>query len=248
MSGCGFTHDDGAYVLGALSPEGRAAFEGHLPGCDACARSVRELAGLPGLLSRVPVSSVDPDAVPVPVPGTLLPALVRHVRARRRRRTWISAGVVAAVTVTALSVGFAVGRDHEPGATTQSSITTTAPRMRFTPVGVTSISGWVSLTQVGWGTRLDLTCSYGSENGQAGQSGQSGQSAYGDNSHPTARNYTMAITRLDGTTEDVATWTASSDRTVRLTAATASPKADIARVVVRTGEGHEVLRLDPLQG
>lgn len=241
MSGCEFEYDDGAYVLGALGPEDRVAFEGHLPACATCARSVRELAGLPGLLSRVPAGSVDPEAAPLPVPDTLLPALVRHVRRRRRRRTWISAGLVAAVTTAALSAGFALGRDDPPVTTAQSPTAVTATRMRFTPVGGTPISGWVSLTQVTWGTRLDLACSYGEP-----ATSQGGQGGYGDDTHE--RGYTMVITRRDGTTEDVATWTASPDRTVHLTAATASPKSEIARVAVRTSDGREVLRLEPRAG
>ena len=49
---CEFAHDDGAYVLGALSPAERLAFERHLAAApSAPARS--ELAGLPGLLGRV---------------------------------------------------------------------------------------------------------------------------------------------------------------------------------------------------
>src|ERR1700738_1996068 len=47
---CEFTFDDGAYVLGALSPAERAAFERHLPGCASCRESVADLAVLPGLL------------------------------------------------------------------------------------------------------------------------------------------------------------------------------------------------------
>ena len=51
-TGCAFTHDDAAYVLGALSPAERLEFERHLAGCDDCSRSVRSLAGMPGLLDR----------------------------------------------------------------------------------------------------------------------------------------------------------------------------------------------------
>ena len=52
------THDDyaswdGAYVLGALSPADRRAYEEHLRDCDECVRSLSELAGLPGILGRV---------------------------------------------------------------------------------------------------------------------------------------------------------------------------------------------------
>ena len=35
---CEFAHQDGAYVLGALSPAERREFEQHLAGCDECAR------------------------------------------------------------------------------------------------------------------------------------------------------------------------------------------------------------------
>lgn len=47
-----FATYDAAYVLGALSPEDRQAFEEHLQECDRCAAAVRELAGLPGLLAQ----------------------------------------------------------------------------------------------------------------------------------------------------------------------------------------------------
>ena len=102
MTTCGHDHEDGAYVLGALSPEDRVAFERHLPGCPECAQSVRELAGLPGLLARVPVEILDPEKLPMPVPETLLPALVRRVRRSQRRRTWIAGGLVAAAATIAI--------------------------------------------------------------------------------------------------------------------------------------------------
>ena len=50
---CELADRDGAYVLGSLSPTERKEFEQHLAGCKECARNVRQLAGLPGLLARV---------------------------------------------------------------------------------------------------------------------------------------------------------------------------------------------------
>ncbi|WP_026075456.1 zf-HC2 domain-containing protein, partial [Cellulomonas massiliensis] len=44
---------DAAYVLGALDPDERRAFEQHLQGCPACTAAVAELAGLPGMLRAV---------------------------------------------------------------------------------------------------------------------------------------------------------------------------------------------------
>lgn len=49
---------DGPYVLGALDPDERHEFEMHLSECDACRTAVAELAGLPGLLARVPVPDI----------------------------------------------------------------------------------------------------------------------------------------------------------------------------------------------
>jgi hypothetical protein len=54
----------GAYVLGSLSLDDRTTFEKHLPDCTTCSRTLVELAGLPGLLSRVTVDEVDPPATP----------------------------------------------------------------------------------------------------------------------------------------------------------------------------------------
>ncbi|RNL80152.1 anti-sigma factor family protein [Nocardioides marmorisolisilvae] len=223
---CGFEHDDGAYVLGALSPEDRAAFERHLEDCDSCTRSVRELAGLPGLLARVPVETLDADHQPEPVPATLLPGLLFRVRRARRRRTWATVGLVAAAA-TAAGVVAGVTVDHSSN-DTGSSVVATSQAQRFTPVGTVPISGWVSLTRVGWGTRLNLTCSYASAD------------AYGA-TRPVS--YSMFVTRTDGTTEQVASWKAQPGKTLKIEAATAAAPGDIASVSVRTAGGRAVLRL-----
>jgi hypothetical protein len=234
MTNCGHEHEDGAYVLGALSPEDRVAFERHLSGCEDCARSVRELAGLPGLLARVPVEIVDPDKEPLPVPETLLPALVRQVHQRQRRRTWITSALVAAaaaVAVGAISVATLGGDDNGPpqAVPTVSAPPSTAPAVQLQPVGSEPISGWLSMTTVGWGTRLDLTCSYAEE----------GDGSYHDQAPPT---YTMVVTRSDGTTEQVASWKALPGKTMHLSAATAASTDAISGVEVRSGD-HTVLQL-----
>ncbi|MGP4110425.1 anti-sigma factor family protein [Streptomyces sp. 4N509B] len=108
-----FARHDAAYVLGALSPRERAAYEAHLAECAECARSVRELAGLPGLLGQAGATvpgltewatsadgeHTDRDAVlagraepavrrPGETPEGMLPALLRRVAAERRRSAW----------------------------------------------------------------------------------------------------------------------------------------------------------------
>ncbi len=103
---CDYAFDDGAYVLGALSPSERAAFERHLAECAACREAVANVAVLPGLLGRL--SSVDAAAVGSVtaefVTEQRIPRLVAAVgRARRKTR----AKTVAAILVTAAVALFA---------------------------------------------------------------------------------------------------------------------------------------------
>ena len=90
----------------------------------------------------------------------------------------------------------------------------------------------MSLTQVGWGTRLDLTCSYADDDAEG--------STWIDGD-PT---YAMYITRTDGSTERVASWRGLPGKTMHLAAATAADAADVASVEVRTASGATVLELD----
>lgn len=218
MSACGFEHDDGAYVLGALSPADRAAFEQHLPGCADCQRAVSELAGLPGLLSRVPVAVLD-DELPLPVPDTLLPGLLRKARRTQRRRTFAIAGLAAAA-VAAVSIGTAVITHDDT-----NPASTIAAAQRFHAVGPQALSGWVSLTPVAWGTRLDLTCKYA------------------DSGYVYPTDYTMVVTLTDGTSETVTSWKALPGKALHLSAGTSADVDEIADVSVRNAEGSTVLRL-----
>ena len=106
MSDCSLAHSDAAYVLGALSPTDRLEFGRHLPGCESCRRSVAEMAGLPGLLGRVPVEQVEAPVPFEPLPATVLPALVAVVRREQRRKAvLVTLGAAAAIVVVALGVG-----------------------------------------------------------------------------------------------------------------------------------------------
>lgn len=221
MTDCGHQYDDAAYVLGALSPEDRLEFERHLSGCDACAQSVRELAGLPGLLSRVPIGILDPEEVTPPVPDTLLPRLVRRTEQVRQRRRWVVGGLIAASVAAAVGIG-AVGATEFTGSDTVA--VATAKPQQLTPIGTQPISGWVSLTQVSWGTRLDLTCTYA-------------------NGYDPAATYSMVVKHADGTVEQVASWKALPGKATKITGATAVPAKAITDVQVRDAAGTTVLDL-----
>ena len=47
-----FSQWDASYVMGALTPGDRRAYEAHLEECERCRVAVAELASMPGLLAR----------------------------------------------------------------------------------------------------------------------------------------------------------------------------------------------------
>lgn len=236
---CRFAHLDGAYVLGSLAPAERLDFEAHLPGCAECSRGVRELAGLPGLLSHVDVADLEVPTPDAPLPPTLLPALVREARGQQRRRSVLTAAVaaaVAAVFVSALAVGGAFDRSSTTtaGASPSASATRAGPAGKaMVPVGTGPVTAAVALTGVAWGTKLDLTCSYAK-----GGSGDDGRYT-----SPTASAYALVVHTREGGVEQVATWKGLPGRTMRLTGATATGRTDITSVDVRTSDGRVVLTL-----
>lgn len=228
---CEFARQDGAYVLGALSPAERQEFEQHLGTCAECARSVRELAGLPGLLSRVDPDTLASPPVGSPVPETLLPALVHRVRRTQRRRFLATAGAAAAAAVAVVVGSLAVTGvfDSRPDARTGTPPATSAPVGRsMLPIGHESVRGNLAFTSVLWGTKLDLTCTYG------------GGGEYGT---PPVRTYAMFVRTSNGRVQQVASWRGLPGRTMRLAAATAASRQDITSVEVRTAGGHTVLKL-----
>lgn len=235
MSSCGYAELDGPYVLGALSPAERQEYEQHLATCVDCARSVRELAGLPGLLARVDPVVLEPPPATEPVPGTLLPALVREVRRARRRRLVATVAVAAAAAVAVGAVLLqGLDGDSPPVASapapSPSPTSTARVGESMVPLHHAPVHATVAFTPVMWGTRLDLTCSY-AESDDGGYQGE-----------PTS-TYALVVRTREGGVEQVATWKALPGRTMRLTGATATGRTDITMVEVRTAEGRVVLTL-----
>jgi hypothetical protein len=231
---CDYADRDGSYVLGALSPAERLEFEEHLEGCDDCTRAVREIAGLPGLLSRVDPLVLERPPGEDPLPDTLLPSLLQTVRRTRRRRSYLTGAAAAAAVVTLVAlVPFAVNRADDgagsPSAASSAVVSTATVGRAMSPLGGAPVSARVTLASVAWGTRLDLTCTYAPE-----------RETY---DAPKAVTYGLFVRTRDGRTEQVGTWRSLEDRTMRLTAATAAARRDIVSVQVRTADGRPVLQL-----
>lgn len=233
---CSYAHDDGSYILGALSPTERHEFQEHLADCDGCARSVSAIAGLPGLLARLDSSELDPPAAAEPVRDTLLPALLEQARRHRRRRTTAIAGLAAAAAAAAavgsLTLTGLVGRQEAPTAAPGAGIgrtSTSATGRPMLPVGAVPVRATVAFHSVAWGTRIDMTCTYTPPGGR----------------YATTRpaTYVLVVHTRDGHTQQVATWRSLPARTMRVTAATAASHSQIASVEVHTTDGRPVLRL-----
>jgi hypothetical protein len=231
---CEYAELDGAYVLGSLSPAERQQYEKHLATCDACSRSVRELAGLPGLLARVDPVILEPAPAVEPVPATLLPSLVREVGRARRRRVLAVIGTAAAAVVAAgaFAVSSLGSEDNPPAAGPPSTPTSSQSAdigQSMMPIGHVPVTASLAFTPVGWGTKLDLTCSYRPED--VGYD------------LPKTATYGLFVVNRDGSAEQVGTWQAIDGKTMHFSAGTADRRADIASVEVRTRDGRPVLRL-----
>lgn len=230
---------DGAYVLGALSPAERREYETHLEACDRCRLAVAELSGMPGLLARVDAdrafSLLDaPDAADrreaegapdaevaanASSPADLVARIERAERARRMRRLRIAGGIAAAVLLAA-AIGIPVGIAAQPHP---------AVAVALAPAVTSPLRARVQLTSVAWGTRIDMDCSYGAD---------------GRWTHPDDEgdwSYSLWVVGASGAASELSTWRATSGSRVTLTAGTALPIGDIARVEVRSATTNDVL-------
>jgi anti-sigma factor RsiW len=221
---------DAAYVLGALDSEDRRGYERHLAKCSACSNALAELAGLPGILSKLSTSDavalLSDEDVSVDVDdhlrqGVHTPGLVQRLAmatARRRRR--IRVGVIgAAIAVVALiSAGGVV---YSAGQIPVSAAVAMAPIHQHV------ITASLSVTRTAWGTRFDWSCSYpGVATIYAGPV-----------------SYDLVVVKKSGAKSVVATWSATGPHAAGLTASSDIAYGDISSVEIRlTGSSTALLR------
>jgi hypothetical protein len=211
---------DAAYLLGALGAEDRRAFERHLSACPSCATAVAELAGLPGLLGKL--GRDEAAALLSGSAGTVrAPDLVRGLAAsvrRRRRRNRVLAGVAALAVAGVLAV-FAVSAS----APTATPLTAAIAMDQVTP-GVMTAD--LQVTEKGWGTRFDWTCTYNTAGWKPGDAPAS---------------YELVAIDTAGNETIVATWTSTGDRAGGLVASSSVATSAIRSVEIRVAGGDSAL-------
>lgn len=223
---------DGAYVLGALSPEDRRTFEAHLEECAECRASVAELAGIPALLSRVPAPEADfgerarAESTLMAGRESMLPALARRARLSRLRRGWAATGaaVLAAAAIVAAVVA-PMRLDAPPQPTTSIALAQSSPSPLTATVGLTAQS---------WGTTLTMTCRYAPSGASSGYGGFQGR-------------YALYVTDASGTATLVASWSAWPGATIHASGAVDLTVPQLRTVQVRDLASGAVLLSAPVK-
>ena len=213
---------DAAYLLGALSPTERRAYEEHLGECPECAADLVALAGVRGTLAVLPderalatISGTGPNP---PSPPNLLPGLVRSVQRDRRKRRYRLGAVVAAVAVTAAAVGAVVA----------VPLTREEPQGDYVVMAQTvssKLSADARLVDERWGTTIEISC------------------RYDELATPSerARGYELYVTDKSGKATLIASWNASPGTTVKPAATTKLSRGDIRGLDIRSSETGRVL-------
>jgi hypothetical protein len=229
---------DAAYVLGALSADDRRAFERHLAGCAACTSGVAELAGIPGMLSKIGVDAavalVGAPAVEYLHDARLEPDLVQKLsraavaRQRRTRRVMIAGMALAAglLLVVGIFSGSAIHSNSQL-AKGPSVSDTAGTAIAMSQIGGNVMTAKLRVTSKPWGTRFDWSCDYG--NAPA--------------SDYTPQAYDLVVTDASGHETTVATWSATGPKASGLSASSGVPMKNIRTVEIRVaGTGTPLVR------
>jgi hypothetical protein len=218
---------DAAYVLGSLSSDERREYEAHLSTCQRCSAAVAELSGIPPLLAELDAGDVEAlggeQSQSHPRPQ-MLDSLLHQVTARRKRSRWVTtAALAAAAAVVAIALVIAIRPDTlgMQSGTDQAA----GSAMEMTKVSETPINATITMTGYGWGTRIDMACTYGD---------------WGRRDAP-PQNLGMVVVGRDGTQSQVATWLGLSGATALPSANSPLPVDEIAAVQLVSADSGQIL-------
>jgi hypothetical protein len=224
---------DAAYVLGSLSSTERREYENHLNGCPACRASVAELSGMPALLAlldrdETAAAGDERPTEPPPLRPEVLATLLAKVSWRRRRTRWLTWTVTAAAAVVLAFGVFVALRPVVPAPQTDSP-RASAAALTMTQVAPSSLDATVTLTSQGWGTHIEMACTYAWAAEEAHDEDDAGD------------KLAMVAVSRDGNHTQLATWMALSGTTAQPSGSTSMPIDDIVAVQVVSADTGDVL-------
>ena len=229
MGGDRYVTWDAAYVLGSLTSSERREYEAHLETCERCRAAVAEISGVPALLAMLDLEDVraldEETPEPPPLRPEVLDSILDKVRWRRRRSRWLMSAAVG-VAAALLAVGAVIAIRPEIVGLENYSPQQSTQALEMAKVSDTPINASITMTGFGWGTRIDMACSYG----EWGQSGTIPPQDLG-----------MVVVGRDGSRTQVATWIGISGATALPSATTPMQKDDIAAVQLVSSENGKVL-------
>lgn len=223
---------DAAYVLGALGPNDRRAYEQHLTRCPACTAAVAELAGMPGLLRKLRPEDAEallgvPDDAHLREPQHQPDLMQRLATTANKRRRRVRASVLALMVSAAAALAFGgifIGAAMAPSAHVAQSPATSTPTgtaVMMTPIQPGSMTATLTVSAKSWGTRFDWTCNYADANG----------------SLSSAKTYNMVMTDTSGVETVLATWSAThKPRATDLATSSSTATSKIRRIEIRAVE------------
>jgi hypothetical protein len=218
---------DAAYVLGSLTSAERREFETHLETCARCRAAVAELSGVPALLAKLDFEDVraldesQPDTPPLR--PEVLGSILDKVRWRRRRSRLLTSAAVA-VAAALLAVGLVIViRPESVGL--QTNAPQAAPALEMTKVSETPINAAITMSGYGWGTRIDMACTYGD---------------WGQRDAP-PQSLGMVVVGRDGSRDQIATWLGLSGATALPSANSPLQMNEIAAVQLVSTDSGQVL-------
>ena len=218
---------DAAYVLGSLDSAERREYEAHLEGCPRCRAAVAELSGMPALLAMLDldeVTALESEQPDPPLRPEVLQSVLDTVGRRQRRSRWVST-VAVGLAAALLAVGVVIGLRPEVFGLHRGE-QQTVQMLTMTKVSETPINASIAMSSYVWGTRIDMSCSYGD---------------WGARDTP-PQNLGMVVVGRDGSRDEIATWMGLSGATALPSANTPMPMADIAAVqLVSSPEGAVLL-------
>jgi putative zinc finger protein len=228
---CEHEHDDGAYVLGALSPAERAAYERHLATCSFCREAVAEIAVLPGLLGRLDPADfaklLDPTlSAPPPNRTPRLVSAAQTTRRRERKKIRVrvlSTAMAAAVVALVVGIGvvFMMGAD------------TPAPGRETPTVAMTAVDSSVPVTAhlnligANGGTKVNLICFY-------------------NKNSPDLKPYTIRLMAYgaDDEREQLGSWVAAPGKEFDMSGVTHFTAGNLSRLELVRNDGKALLAYD----